>query len=193
MNPKKFGVPEETPSQTLTYGDNRQDGSGCQVEVLASIGEDLPSFANKTRATAERWGKKGQFYKPLATQFRHDGFDYRQIAREGDVALYEQKWRGCPDPNVCFEVVRIRRRDGFQIGSTFVEPAEVYPRSEAWGTDGFTLTDKDAAFKKFQQMSPAEPAKPTGTVTETYWNRNKHKLKPKHKLETEHEIISSIR
>ena len=41
-----------------------------------------------------------------------------------------------------------RRRDGFQIGGRFVEAAELYPRSEAWGTDGFTLTDRDTAFAK---------------------------------------------
>ena len=32
------------------------------------------------------------------------------------------------------------------IGGRFIEPAEVYPNSEAWGVDGFTLTDKDATF-----------------------------------------------
>jgi hypothetical protein len=32
------------------------------------------------------------------------------------------------------------------------------------GADGFTVTDRDAAFKKLKQMSPAEPAK-------TNWNR----------------------
>jgi len=147
----KASSPEAFTQTHSTSSDNRHDGYVCQARSI------------KTRPSAERGGKKDQFYKPLATQFRHDGFDYRQIAREGDVAIYEQKWRGCPDPNVCFEVVRIRRRDGFQIGGSFVEPAEVYPRSEAWGTDGFTLTDKDAALNKFRQMLSAEPAKPTGT------------------------------
>jgi hypothetical protein len=57
----------------------------------------------------------------------------------------------CAEPSVCYEVIRIRQRQGFQIGGRFVEAAELYPRSEAWGTDGFTLTDKDAAFVKLRE------------------------------------------
>jgi hypothetical protein len=106
----------------------------------------------KTRATAEAWGKKRRSYKPLPTRFRRDGFNYRQIARERDAAIYEQTWSGCSDPSVCYEVIRIRRRDGFQIGGRLVEPAEVYPSSGAWGVDGFTLTDKDAAFAKLREL-----------------------------------------
>jgi hypothetical protein len=106
----------------------------------------------KTRATVEGGGKKGRFYKPLQKEFRRDGFTYRQIAREGHGAIYEQTWNGCCDPTVCYEVIRIQRRDGFQIGARFVEPAEVYPNSDAWGGDGFTLTDRDAAFAKLCEL-----------------------------------------
>ena len=97
--------------------------------------------------------RKRHSYKPLPTQFRRDGFDYRQIAREGNGAIYEQRWTGCAEPSVCYEVIRIRRREGFQIGGRFVEPAEVYPNSEAWGVDGFTLRDKDAAFAKLRELA----------------------------------------
>jgi hypothetical protein len=107
----------------------------------------------KTRATAEAWGKKRDSYKSLPTRFRRDGFEYRQIAREGDAAIYEQKWRGCSEASVCYEVIRIRQRDGFQINGRFVEPAEIYPKADAWGVDAFTLTDKDAAFAKLREVA----------------------------------------
>jgi hypothetical protein len=107
----------------------------------------------KTRATPEAGGKKRHFYKPLPIRFRKDGFNYRQIAREGQAAIYEQTWTGCENPSVSYEVIRIRRREGFHIGPRFVEPAEVYPNSEAWGVDGFTLTDRDAAFRKLQEIA----------------------------------------
>lgn len=107
----------------------------------------------KMRATAEAWSKKGRPYKRLPTRFRRDGFDYRQIAREEDAAIYEQTWSGCLNPSACYEVIRIRRRNGFQIRERFVEPAEVYPNSDAWGVDGFTLTDKDAAFAKLRDLA----------------------------------------
>jgi len=38
------------------------------------------------------------------------------------------------------------------IHGRFVEPAEVYPNSEAWGTDGFTVTDKERAFAKLREI-----------------------------------------
>ena len=116
------------------------------------VGQPMAPSTEKTRASAQGKGKKGRFYKPLPKEFRRDGFTYRQIARETDAAIYEQRWNGCSDPSVCYEVVRIRRRDGFQIDGRLVEPAEVYPRSGAWGVDGFTLTDKDAAFAKLREL-----------------------------------------
>ena len=88
----------------------------------------------------------------MPTRFRRDGFEYRQIARERGAAIYEQTWSGCAEPSVCYEVIRIRRRDAFQIGGRFVQPAEVYPHSDAWGVDGFTLTNKDGAFAKLREL-----------------------------------------
>ena len=107
----------------------------------------------KTRATAEARSKKRPFYKRLPTEFHRHGFNYRQIAREGDAAIYQQTWSGCSNPSVCYEVVRIRRREGFQIDGRLIEPAEVYPNSDAWGVDGFTFTDKDAAYTKLTEVN----------------------------------------
>jgi len=73
------------------------------------------------------------------------------------VAIYEQIWNCCSNPAVCYEVIRIRHREGFQIGDRFVEPAEVYPNSEAWGVDSWTMQDKVAAFRKLRE-AVVEPA-----------------------------------
>jgi hypothetical protein len=109
--------------------------------------------SEKTSATAEASSKKGHFYKPLPKEFRRDGFNYRQIAREGDGVVYAQSWNRCCDPAVCFEVIRVRRRDGFQIGGRFVAPAEVYPRREQWGELGWTFCNKEAAFAKLREIT----------------------------------------
>ena len=122
-------------------------------------GLSLPVPAQKTRSTAEALTEKGRFYRPLPKEFRRESFNYRQIAREGDVALYKQCWTGCPDAAVGFEVIRVRRREGFQIDGRFVEPAEVYPASERWGVDGFTVTDRNKAWDKFFEISLEEPAR----------------------------------
>ena len=113
----------------------------------------LPISAQKTLVTAEARTKKEHSYKPLSKQFRRDGFQYCQIAREYDVAIYEQKWLSCGEASLVAEVIRIRRREGFQIDGRFIEAAEIYPSSEAWGTDGFTLRDKEAAFAKLRDLA----------------------------------------
>ena len=46
----------------------------------------------------------------------------------------------------------IRCRDEFDIGGRLVEPAEVYPNSEAWGMDGWTMRDKGVAFRKLREV-----------------------------------------
>jgi hypothetical protein len=117
----------------------------------------MPPVTANTRATAEAGSKKGH-YKPLPKEFRRDGFQYRQIAREGDAAIYEQTWLGCAEPSPCYEVIHIRYRNGFQIGDRFVESAEAYPKSEAWGADGVTFADKDRAFVKLLGLTKADAA-----------------------------------
>jgi hypothetical protein len=121
--------------------------------VPARVGHPISPPNQKARATAKAGSSKGDFYRLLPTRFRHNGFDYRQIARKADAAIYEQRWTGCVEPSVCYEVIRIKRREGFEIGGRFVGPAEIYPNSEAWGTDGFTLTDRDAAFAKLSALA----------------------------------------
>jgi hypothetical protein len=117
----------------------------------AFVGDFIPAPTLKTSPTAEARSEKRHSYKPLPTRFRHDGFDYRQIAREGNAAIYEQTRKGNED-SAAFEVIRIRQRAGFEIDGRFVEPAEVYPNSEAWGADGWTMQDKNAAFRKLREV-----------------------------------------
>ena len=126
--------------------------------VLASVGDSIPPATAKTRATAEGGSKKCHSCRRLPKEFRRGGFQYRQIAREGNAAIYEQAWLGCAESSRSYEVVRIRRREGFQIGNRFVNAAEIYPNSEAWGGDGFTVTDRDKAWDKFFEISLEQPA-----------------------------------
>src|SRR5262245_22281977 len=79
------------------------------------FGRPVSTSFQKTRATAEARSKKGQFYKALPKQFCHDGFQYRQIAREGHAAVYEQRGSGCAERSVSYELIRVRRREGFRI------------------------------------------------------------------------------
>ena len=53
---------------------------------------------------------------------------------------------------IASELQQLRGRHVGLIVDLFIEPAEIYPNSEAWGSDAFTFTDKDAAFAKLRQM-----------------------------------------
>ena len=116
--------------------------------ALASVGDLMPPVTVKTRARS-KGGSEKSHYKPLPKEFRRGGFTYKQIARERDATIYEQTWNGCRNPSVSYEIIRIRRRDGFQIGEKLIQPYEIYPNCDAWGTDGFTVTDRDKIWAKF--------------------------------------------
>src|SRR4030095_6808728 len=65
-----------------------------QKRDQALVGDSIPLLTPKTRPAAEAWGKERHLHKRLPTEFRHSGFGYRQIAREGNAAIYEQIWSG---------------------------------------------------------------------------------------------------
>ncbi len=137
---------------------------GLRGTALRTTGDSQSrAVANKTRSSAEAGSQNGHSYQPLRTEFRHDGFNYRQIAREEDVAIYEQTWAKGSSRAIRYEVIRIRRRDGFVIHGRHVEPAEVYPPSESWGTNGFTATEKDRAFAKLKQLLEQKESPTSGT------------------------------
>jgi hypothetical protein len=119
----------------------------------AFVGDLIPPLTRKTRARAISTSKQRPYYEALESDFQRGEFNYKQIAREGDVAIYEQTWRGCPEPSVCYEVIRIRRHNGKEIKGQWVEPSEFYPSPTDWGKYGFTLTDKDAAFAKLRELA----------------------------------------
>jgi hypothetical protein len=122
-----------------------------QKRSRSLVGGLIPESSRTTRATVEGGSREGHFYRPLPKEFRHNGFDYRQIYRQGDLAIYRQTWKG-NEHSAAFEVIRVKRREAFQVEGRLIEPAEVYPNSEAWGTDGFTFADKDAAFAKLRGL-----------------------------------------
>jgi hypothetical protein len=80
----------------------------------------------------------------LATSLRIDGFDLVQVFREGNVGIYRKTKPGYEG----FETIIIRTHEAYEIAGKTVEPAEMYPRSEAWGTLGWTYNSLEAAKKR---------------------------------------------
>lgn len=88
--------------------------------------------------------------EPLKTEFVHDGFNYQQMNRTGRYALFEQSRGG---RIVAYEVIRVQRLPEEQIRGKLYPAREKYPRSEQWGTDGWTATSLAAARRKMDQVT----------------------------------------
>jgi len=112
----------------------------------------IPTSSQKTPARLISTSKRADYYKPLETHFQRGKFNYKQIAREKDVAIFEQAWRGSSEPDICWEVVVIRRHSGKTIKGHWVEPSEFYPSSSEWGKYGFTFPNGDKAWDKFLKL-----------------------------------------
>lgn len=92
-------------------------------------------------------------HKPLVTSFKHRGFDYRQIDRVGDVAIFEQSKPSLT--GTWFEVVIVQRHGEYEIAGKKIEAAETMPPASAWGKQGWTLRDKSKALEKFCDLVAA--------------------------------------
>ena len=98
-------------------------------------------------------------HRILAKEFIQSKFNFKQIWREGDLAIYE-KWKdGWVKKG--YEAIKIRRHNGYTIGGIFCEPAEMYPSDNQWGVLGFTATTYDEALKCIDRLKgvniPDEP------------------------------------
>jgi hypothetical protein len=89
-------------------------------------------------------------YKPLRINFVKKGFEFSLVKREGDLAIYKKQK---PEQKTfSFEVICIKRHNGYTIAGTVMEPAETYPGDSQWGIYGFTYTDLAEAEEKFNEL-----------------------------------------
>lgn len=90
-------------------------------------------------------------------EFSQNGFNFKQVARDGVVAVYEKTKPSMRFPS--FEVVKIgmsREREAFGVK---FEAGETYPSNESWGDRGWTCQTKESAFKKMDEWVEAERLK----------------------------------
>lgn len=98
----------------------------------------------------------------LPTTFTKNGFNHRQLTRDGRIALFERsaiKRPGFPclaPPH--YEVVVITAHNGFTFPGADkpTPPGEVYPCATVWGSKGWTFTDKRDAQKKYVDLWEGE-------------------------------------
>ena len=88
--------------------------------------------------------------RTLPTQFRSDGFDFEQLAREGDIALFRKT-----KPEILtetFEVVVIQHYEERTIAENLIEASEAMPPTSQWGKLGWSLQTRERAWEKFREL-----------------------------------------
>lgn len=93
---------------------------------------------------------EGIEYKVIPTEFKKKGFTYRQVKREGPKAIFCQTRTGTDLCN--YEVVKIGRHNGYNMGGSYIAPAETYPGSSLWGIAGWTCQSLEAAESRYQSL-----------------------------------------
>jgi hypothetical protein len=108
----------------------------------------------------------------LPAQFQHGGFAYRQIRREGDVAIFSQSKGGVL---MAYEVVLIRVRPAHTWPNGKTSPArEGYPGNEEWGVAGWTCLTLERAEKR----SADQVRKASGAGSLLYTSPEERSLTP---------------
>lgn len=88
--------------------------------------------------------------KLLEKEFKSCGFNFEQVQRKGDVAIYKKK--AISHVGHSYEVIKISKHNGYKLGGNYVQPAETYPSNSLWGTHGWTCTSIEAAQSKFDDL-----------------------------------------
>lgn len=86
--------------------------------------------------------------KKLETKFTSKGFEFTQVLRKGNMAIYEKQHSQSANPT--YELIYINSHNGYEIAGNKIPPSEVYPSDSAWGTYGWTYTTLDEAKAKFK-------------------------------------------
>jgi len=89
-------------------------------------------------------------YRIAPTVFGHSGFTLTQLKRTGNIAIYKQT-KGKRSP--AYEVVIIRKAKAWTAFGKDFPAAEYYPKSEDWGTCGFTYGTIEGALVKFVELA----------------------------------------
>jgi hypothetical protein len=92
--------------------------------------------------------------KIIEKEFTYKNFNYKQLLRDGKIAIYQQTLKGGQKFN--YEVVIIEEHNGYEIAGNKFPPSEMYPSSNQWGVKGFTFTDYDDALVKFKKLKKKE-------------------------------------
>jgi hypothetical protein len=90
--------------------------------------------------------------KILEESFTSKGFKFQQVKRHGDVAIYKKQFDDPESGNNHYEVIAIKRHNGYEIAGVKVLPSEMYPSDSQWGDWAFTCNTIEDANKRFDYL-----------------------------------------
>jgi hypothetical protein len=90
--------------------------------------------------------------KELPAVFRSEGFDFKLLLRDGDVALLRKTKKGYSFET--YEVVIVQKETRRRVwpDGRVTEPCERMPASEQWGVHGWSFSDIRDARRKFYEL-----------------------------------------
>jgi len=88
--------------------------------------------------------------KKLEKEFTSLKFNFKQIMREKDFAIYERTYEDGKHKH--YEAIKIKSHNGYEIAGVKIAPSECYPGSNSWGIDGFTCQTREDAVKTLNRM-----------------------------------------
>ncbi len=99
--------------------------------------------------------------KILEKEFTNRNVTYRQMKREGDVAIYSYSPSNASNRIRGYETIIITRHNGYIIAGTTITPAETYPGASQFGKKGFAYLKYDLALDKFDKILQSQLIKST--------------------------------
>ena len=75
------------------------------------------------------------------------------VGRDGDVAIYKKQLDEPDSEAYNYEVIAIKRHNGYEIAGIKMPPAEMYPSNTQWGDWAYTCTSREDADKRFIQLT----------------------------------------
>lgn len=105
--------------------------------------------------------------RQLETDFVYDGFDTKQLARDGAIAIYSRTKYG----DTHYEVILVQTGPPFTLFAKFQDEGadwdlvENYPKASSWGTLGWTFKTRDGAEEKMSDLiRQRKLCRPTGKL-----------------------------
>jgi hypothetical protein len=90
--------------------------------------------------------------RQIETEFVYDGFETKQLARDGAIAIYSRTKYGL----ITYETILIQTGPPYTAFSADQDSewdlVETYPRANSWGTLGWTYKTRDGAEERMAQL-----------------------------------------